>query len=112
MLVATVFFVIGKPFYVNKPPEGSITTKVIGSISHATYKRFTSSDKKEHWMDHAKDKYEKSLVEDVKTLLRVLVIFIPIPVFWALFDQQVRYNSMNIFSLAGILSITRNNIIL
>merc|ERR1712223_1896399 len=87
MLVATVFFVIGKPFYVNKPPEGSITTKVIGSISHATYKRFTSSDKKEHWMDHAKEKYENSLVEDVKTLLRVLVIFIPIPVFWALFDQ-------------------------
>ena len=95
MLVATVFFVIGKPFYVNKPPEGSITTKVIGSISHATYKRFTSSDKKEHWMDHAKEKYEKSLVEDVKTLLRVLVIFIPIPVFWALFDQQVRSESLH-----------------
>ena len=112
MLVATVFFVIGKPFYVNKPPEGSITTKVIGSISHATYKRFTSSDKKEHWMDHAKEKYEKSLVEDVKTLLRVLVIFIPIPVFWALFDQQVRYDRMPIFSLSGILSITRSNTIL
>ena len=95
MLVATVFFVIGKPFYVNKPPEGSITTKVIGSISHATYKRFTSSDKKEHWMDHAKEKYENSLVEDVKTLLRVLVIFIPIPVFWALFDQQVRSESLH-----------------
>ena len=95
MLVATVFFVIGKPFYVNKPPEGSITTKVIGSISHATYKRFTSSDKKEHWMDHANEKYEKSLVEDVKTLLRVLVIFIPIPVFWALFDQQVRSESLH-----------------
>merc|ERR1719278_1130990 len=88
MLVATVFFVIGKPFYVNKPPEGSITTQVIGSISHATYKRFTTSYKKEHWMDHAKEKYENSLVEDVKTLLRVLVIFIPIPVFWALFDQS------------------------
>ena len=63
-------------------------------------------------MDHAKEKYENSLVEDVKTLLRVLVIFIPIPVFWALFDQQVRSDSMNIFSLSGILSITRNNIIL
>ena len=90
MLVATVFFVVGKPFYVMKAPQGSITTKVVGSISRATYKRFTSSEKKEHWMDHASDKYERSLIEDVKTLLRVLVIFIPIPAFWALFDQTVR----------------------
>jgi len=87
MLVATIFFVIGKPFYVMKAPEGSITTKVIGSISHATVKKFTSSEKKEHWMDHAEDKYDKTLIADVKTLLRVLVIFIPIPAFWALFDQ-------------------------
>ena len=70
-----------------KAPEGSITTKVIGSISHATVKKFTSSEKKEHWMDHAEDKYDKTLIADVKTLLRVLVIFIPIPAFWALFDQ-------------------------
>ena len=90
MLVATIFFVVGKPFYVMKEPEGNITTKVVGSIAHATYKRCTSSEKKEHWMDHAKGKYESSLVEDTKGLLRVLVIFIPIPVFWALFDQQVK----------------------
>ena len=94
MLIATIFFVVGKPFYVMKKPEGSITTKAIGSISHATVKRFTSSEKKEHWMDHAKDKYDNNLVEDVKTLLRLLVIFIPIPVFWALFDQQVRLSKI------------------
>ena len=40
-----------------------------------------------HWLDLAKDKYDDQLVEDVKMVLRVLVIFIPIPVFWALFDQ-------------------------
>ena len=90
MGVATVFFVVGKPFYVMKKPEGSITTKVIGSISHATVKKFTSKgQKKEHFMDYAEDKYDKTLIEDVKTLLRVLVIFIPIPAFWALFDQSV-----------------------
>ena len=38
-------------------------------------------------MDLARDKYDAQLVEDVKALLRVLVIFIPLPVFWALFDQ-------------------------
>ena len=40
-------------------------------------------------MDYAEGKYDKTLIEDVKTLLRVLVIFIPIPAFWALFDQTV-----------------------
>ena len=89
MLVATVFFVIGKPFYTMKAPEGNIATKVVGSIWHSTCKRIKSSEKKEHWMDWAKEKYDAGLVEDVKRLLSVLVLYIPIPVFWALFDQQV-----------------------
>lgn len=50
---------------------------------------FRSKEKRKHWLDHADDKYDKNLIEDVKSLLRVLVLFIPLPVFWALFDQQV-----------------------
>jgi solute carrier family 15 oligopeptide transporter 1 len=38
-------------------------------------------------MDSAKDKYDSQLVEDVKCLLRVLVLYIPLPIFWALYDQ-------------------------
>jgi len=41
----------------------------------------------DHWMDLAKDKYEPQLVEDVKCVLRVLVLYLPLPVWWALFDQ-------------------------
>ena len=40
-------------------------------------------------MDFAREKYERSLVEDTKILLKVLVLFLPLPVFWALFDQMV-----------------------
>lgn len=39
-------------------------------------------------MDYAEDKYGKKLVEDIKATLRVLLLYIPLPVFWALFDQQ------------------------
>lgn len=42
----------------------------------------------EHFLDYAVPKYGRQLVEDVKVLLRVLVLYIPIPIFWALFDQQ------------------------
>ena len=41
MLLATIFFVIGKPFYTMKEPEGNITGKVVGSIARATHKKFT-----------------------------------------------------------------------
>ena len=35
-------------------------------------------------------------MEDVRMLLRVLVMLLPLPVFWALFDQQVSCSVDNI----------------
>ena len=46
-------------------------------------------DKKEHWLDHSEDKYTAKLINDTKLALNVLVMFIPLLLFWALFDQQV-----------------------
>ncbi|KAJ1353039.1 hypothetical protein KIN20_009584 [Parelaphostrongylus tenuis] len=31
---------------------------------------------------------KKEFIDDVKSLLRVLVMFLPVPMFWALYDQQ------------------------
>jgi len=86
MAVATVIIVVGKPLYVMHPPQGNILTQVVGSIARAVKKK-CNGEHAEHWMDLARDKYDAQLVEDVKALLRVLVIFVPLPVFWALFDQ-------------------------
>ncbi|KAG7253194.1 hypothetical protein CRUP_027376, partial [Coryphaenoides rupestris] len=30
----------------------------------------------------------KRLIEEIKMVLRVLVLYIPLPMFWTLFDQQ------------------------
>lgn len=32
--------------------------------------------------------FQKKFVEDIKSLLRVLIMFLPVPMFWALYDQQ------------------------
>ena len=90
MLVATVILVVGDKTvgYTHKAPQGSILTQVFGAIGFALKKKISSSEKPDHWLDLAKTKYTPQLVEDVKIALRVLVIFIPLPVFWALFDQQ------------------------
>merc|ERR1712241_153390 len=70
-----------------KPPQGSILTEVAGCIGLAIKKR-SSGVRVNHWLDHAKGKYSDQLIEDTKILLKVLVLYLPLPVYWALFDQQ------------------------
>lgn len=42
---------------------------------------------KAHWLDYAEDKFDAGLINDIKMLLRVLVYYIPIPMFFALYEQ-------------------------
>ncbi|XP_059349572.1 solute carrier family 15 member 1 isoform X2 [Ammospiza nelsoni] len=44
--------------------------------------------KRKHWLDWASDKYDKRLIAQIKMVLRVLFLYIPLPMFWAVFDQQ------------------------
>lgn len=57
---------------------------------HAVGRKFRNKEEKhEHWIDFAGDKFDRQLIQDIKQVLRVLLLYVPIPVFWALFDQQV-----------------------
>ncbi|GFT40915.1 solute carrier family 15 member 2 [Nephila pilipes] len=88
MLVALTLFLIGKPLYNIKPAEGNIFQSVFKCICHAISRKSKSKEKKKsHWLDYADDKFDKDLIKDIKTLLHVLWIFLPVPLFWALFDQ-------------------------
>lgn len=59
-------------------------------FQYAISQKVKSKDiKREHWLDHADDKHDKKLIEDIKGAFQVLYLFIPLPFFWALFDQQV-----------------------
>ncbi|XP_038216405.1 peptide transporter family 1-like isoform X1 [Zerene cesonia] len=88
MVISIVFFVAGKRLYIIKQPAGNVLGKVSTCIGHAIVQSCKSKEKRKHWLDHASGKYDTELIEDIKSLLRVLVLFIPLPVFWALFDQQ------------------------
>ena len=87
MLLATVVLVMGKSMYVMKPPQGNVLTKVVGTVWTGLKGKFSGEANHEHWLDHAREKYGRYMVEDVKLLLRVLAMYLPLPVFWALFDQ-------------------------
>ncbi|XP_044201162.1 solute carrier family 15 member 1b [Thunnus albacares] len=92
MVVALIVFIVGSGMYVKTAPQGNIMVKVCKCIGFAIKNRFRhrSSEypKREHWMDWAEEKYDKLLIAQVKMVLKVLFLYIPLPMFWALFDQQ------------------------
>uniref|UniRef100_A0A8C8BU03 Solute carrier family 15 member 2 n=1 Tax=Oncorhynchus tshawytscha TaxID=74940 RepID=A0A8C8BU03_ONCTS len=91
--VFVVVFISGSGMYKKSPPEGNVLLDVCRCLGLAIKNRWMSSkydSKRKHWLDWAEEKYPKRLIHEIKMVLRVLVLFIPLPMFWALFDQQVR----------------------
>ncbi|XP_072305837.1 solute carrier family 15 member 1-like [Eucyclogobius newberryi] len=92
MVVALIVFIVGSGMYNKTAPEGNILVKVCTCVGFAIKNRYRHRDssypKREHWMDWAEEKYDKLLIAQVKMVLKVLFLYIPLPMFWALFDQQ------------------------
>lgn len=107
MIVSLIIFIIGSPLYIKHRPQcgkfwelvifkflissilivykgivmcvkvtvGKVTGRVLWKPSSSIYQT-------------AEAKYGDGFVSDVKDVLKVLVMFLPLPIFWALFDQQ------------------------
>ncbi|NXB62992.1 S15A1 protein, partial [Struthidea cinerea] len=92
MAVALVVFVIGSKMYKKVKPQGNVMLQVSKCIGFAIKNRFQHRSKefpkREHWLDWANEKYDKQLIAQTKMVLKVLFLYIPLPMFWALFDQQ------------------------
>ncbi|XP_026250363.1 solute carrier family 15 member 2 isoform X1 [Urocitellus parryii] len=92
MVIALVVFAMGSKMYKKPPPEGNIVAQVMKCIWFAISNRFKNRSgdipKRQHWLDWASEKYPKRLIMDVKALTRILFLYIPLPMFWALLDQQ------------------------
>ncbi|ODN00565.1 Solute carrier family 15 member 2 [Orchesella cincta] len=92
MLLAIVVFVSGRRLYVINTPNGNMMVKVVKCMSYAISNRgkksaSVSPSPSTHWLDSAADKYDESLIADTKGLLRVLVYYLPVPMFFALYEQ-------------------------
>jgi len=88
MVVAIIAFALGTPWYTRLEPSGNVFAQSCVCIYDAISNR--DGSKKEHWLDHAEngEQERKTLIRDLKYVLRVLIMYIPLPLFWALFDQQ------------------------
>ncbi|NWQ68006.1 S15A1 protein, partial [Neopipo cinnamomea] len=92
MAVSLIVFVAGSRMYKKVKPQGNVMLQVCKCIGFAIKNRFRHRSKefpkREHWLDWASDKYDKRLIAQTKMALNVLFLYIPLPMFWALFDQQ------------------------
>ncbi|RXN31357.1 solute carrier family 15 member 2-like protein [Labeo rohita] len=91
MVIALVVFIAGSGLYKKSPPEGNVLLRVCQCIGFAIKNRWRNSKtspERRHWLDWAEEKYPKRLIEEIKMVLRVQILYIPLPMFWALFDQQ------------------------
>uniref|UniRef100_A0A1I8ANF1 Oligopeptide transporter 1 n=1 Tax=Steinernema glaseri TaxID=37863 RepID=A0A1I8ANF1_9BILA len=112
MVVSTIIFVLGSFFYKKVPPKDNVIARVFKAVCKAVYNRITKrSVRREHWLDHYLDGHkcdsdpqcialavkgkrigekcaQQQFADDIKSLVRVTVMMLPVPMFWALYDQQ------------------------
>uniref|UniRef100_A0A3Q4AND7 Uncharacterized protein n=1 Tax=Mola mola TaxID=94237 RepID=A0A3Q4AND7_MOLML len=109
MFVALIVFIVGSPMYNKTAPQGNIMVKVCKCIWFAIKNRFrhrsSNYPKRTHWMDWADEKYDKLLIAQVKMVLKVLFLYIPLPMFWALFDQQGSRWTLQATTLDGRITV-------
>jgi proton-dependent oligopeptide transporter, POT family len=85
MAVSTLILWLGRHKYVNVPPTGKNPHSFLRVVFDALRAPARAGG---HFLDRALGKHPEDAIEAAKAVLRVLVIFAPIPVFWALFDQK------------------------
>ncbi|CAN0290831.1 unnamed protein product [Lampetra fluviatilis] len=92
MVVALVVFIGGSGMYKKVPPKGNILLEVSRCIGFAISNRFRHRGKqfpkRDHWLDWARESYNGRLIAQIKMVFKVLFLYLPLPMFWALYDQQ------------------------
>lgn len=89
MVVAVIAFVLGKSYYIVKKPSGNVFAEFIKATWNGMRNSCKSKESKEHFLDHADtSRFSKKRIEEFKFLYPLIVMYLPLPFFWALFDMQ------------------------
>ncbi|EGC38988.1 hypothetical protein DICPUDRAFT_27701, partial [Dictyostelium purpureum] len=105
LTISTIIFVSGSSHYVKRPVTESIlltAAKVVGFAIREKYRQFKAkyfkrtvynnpfdrnNGEDKSWLDLSKVQYDPDTVDSIKCALNVLTVFIPLPFFWAIYDQ-------------------------
>ncbi|CAF0910291.1 unnamed protein product [Brachionus calyciflorus] len=94
MIIAIVVYALGTKYYNRDDEKNKKGNNIIiqtGDCMFTAIKnkiKLHKSVKKSHWLDYADSKYGSDMISDVKAFYKILIVFLPLPIFWALYDQQ------------------------
>ncbi|KAH8265006.1 hypothetical protein KR038_003261, partial [Drosophila bunnanda] len=90
MIISVLIFMAGKRMYRCQPPAGNMIYGVSKCIADAFrgWKKRRHTEPQDSFLDYAKPTVGGRMVRETKALVQVLRLYLPFPVFWALFDQQ------------------------
>ncbi len=91
LFIATMIFILGRSRYKQQPPAGSVVSrslKAIGVALYRTVRKPAGAPRVDHWLERARDRFSAPIIGDLRSALRAASIFLPMPAFWALFDQH------------------------
>lgn len=89
MICSMVIFVMGKHLYQLHPPSGNSIFGVSQCVTSA-YKGWQQEKGKKTlpFLDYATPAVGPEMVHETKCLFKILLLYVPFPIFWALADQQ------------------------
>lgn len=87
MGLATLVFWLGRNRYVRQPPARQSDTVGITSILAYAFRNQRNRQPGQRWLDAALVKYKAEEVNGVRAVGRIMLVFLTIPVFFALYNQ-------------------------
>eukprot|EP01114_Cavostelium_apophysatum_P016447 TRINITY_DN4682_c0_g1_i1.p1 TRINITY_DN4682_c0_g1~~TRINITY_DN4682_c0_g1_i1.p1 ORF type:complete len:512 (+),score=76.92 TRINITY_DN4682_c0_g1_i1:149-1684(+) len=92
LIIATICFFAGRNSYKHVPPGtnaiGTVFRVIRFAIAEMWRMRRVKNIAVSHWLDRAEARFSKETIVEVKSVLAVIWVLIPLPIFWALFDQS------------------------
>ena len=93
IVFATILLVIGRKHYILHPPQGNYLADTLRIIGGGLRDKLCCKKDPSltHWLDGAKDslggKYSQEMVEGVKSVVRLLPIFLAFIFYWTIYGQ-------------------------
>lgn len=83
-------FLLGCCFYEKEEPQhNNVLFQVISCVSHGVWNKIKGKgNSDDDILACAIGKYSDTFVHDVRCFMRIIVLFIPLPIYWSLYAQQ------------------------
>ncbi|CAH1390403.1 unnamed protein product [Nezara viridula] len=88
IVLALAIITMGKKWYTIKEAHHNVVSQFFCCLGYGLWRKIKSHDHRNHWLDHADDKFSQELIEDSKIIVRIFTVISPAIIFWALNDKQ------------------------